>query len=194
MPSVPRSAHALLLQASTGCVCAAGPSSDVGSDPDDRPEFRRVAAAGDPTAVQRTVETDDAEYIADEDAVCLVLSLPAADPDASVTETVPFSIWTDSEAALIAAEEAAKTARERLGPAPALGAGIEELDDREGVRPFVSLDYEYDETGELADEPAVDFDAVVEHTPATVDVSVTLDGRTAERSVDVFVQREVVER
>lgn len=190
MPTDGRSAHALLTAATAGMVGPVGAAlPGGGSGSEDKPDHRRARATGDPASVRRVVDPDDSTYLPEEDRVEMTLG----SGDASVTDTVSFAVWAESEAALVAAEHAASVALSRLDADAELSAGID-ADDGGAVRSFVSLDYRYNEAEELVTEPGVAFETVVDHAPSTVDVTVVFAGQEYAETVPIHVQREVVRR
>jgi len=184
-----RSAHALLTAATAGRI---GPVDTAvpggGSGNPDKPDHRRARATGESVAVRREVDPADSTYHPESNQVELTLG----SGEHAVTDTVSFEVWAETEAALVAAEEAARVARSRLDGDATLSAGIDADDDPGTVRSFVALDYRYDEGDSLVADPGVAFDDVVAVTPERVTATVVFAGQEYAETAPIHVQREVV--
>lgn len=155
-----------------------------------------IRGQSDPVAVEETVTDGDLTYLPDEDAVQYVTGQRVTNADAvekgapperePVYETVPFDEWAAVESAGVAAGHVSEFARDVFGRDVRLRASaVSRADGKVVTLDFVSTCYADGETR----APSLTLDGVADLTPSAVTVSVSLDGRTSEQTVPVFVGR-----
>lgn len=176
-----------------GCVG----SADLGLGPEERPEIREVPAEGEPVSVTATAESEDAEYLPEENAVRYVAAWRHANPDEvengspperePVYETVPFEQWMAVESTSVAAQRAVDAVSERLDAAPrGVSFGVTKRYDEPRV--LASREVLYDVEGNVKARPNVAFERLVAVTPTRVRVTLSFGGRRTTRTVPAVVR------
>jgi hypothetical protein len=193
-------ATATALPLFAGCLSDAPTESDDG---DSTMPASRGPTRGE-SDVEPGVETvesdDDVEYLADEHAVRYVARWrnegrgedgePTREPE---YETVPFEEWADVECVEAAGRAAADHVREELG-AGGIGAGISNAVDGEDLAAVLAIETELDRDGEVVREPAVEFEALVATTPASVDVTYVLADQAYRATPPVYASHRVLKQ
>lgn len=146
-----------------------------------------------------TVESDDdVEYLADEHAVRYVARWrnegrgedgePTREPE---YETVPFEEWAEIECVEAAGRAAADHVRDELGVG-GVSAGISNGVDGEDIAAVLAIETELDRDGEVVREPAVEFEALVATTPASVDATYVLADQAYRTTPPVYASHQVL--
>ncbi|WP_327053544.1 hypothetical protein [Halomicrococcus gelatinilyticus] len=181
--------------------CSNGIDANDEFDPDVEP-VERVGGAP-PVSIEAEPEREY-EYRPGSDSVRVEF-------DGGETATMPFDEWGTRRATDHAVDHVYSLLAEQslAGTGVSVGQGeavLSELDrttaedapsapelDRDAqFAPVVFHEHRYDRNGDLVSEPSVSFDAIVEATPRTVDVTVLFPEREYAATLPVVCQRTVV--
>jgi len=182
--------------------CSSGIDANDEFDPDVEPVERLGAAP--PVSIEAEPEREY-EYRPESDSVRVEF-------DEGETATMPFDEWGTRRATDHAVDHVYSLleAESLTGTSISVGQGravVSELDrttaadapptpgfDRDvQIAPIVSHEHRYDRDGELVSDPSVSFDAIVEATPRTVDVTVLFPEREYAATLPVVCKRTVVQ-
>ncbi|RDI72119.1 hypothetical protein [Halopelagius longus] len=186
-----------------GCLGGAPTASNRGDDgtnrdeptTDGEPTPDPTPGEADPVSVSKTVE--DVAYVPENETVRIVAAYRHANHEAVVNgsepperepvyEEIPWERWAEAECATVASKAVAERLADELDGNGGASVGVTAGDD--GL--FVSVEYvvTYDRDGEKVSETNAAFDRLVAATPREVTATVTLDGRTATRTVPTRVR------
>jgi hypothetical protein len=178
----------------------ASQSTTADDDPSTTPASRGPTRGDSDVDVEtRVVESDDdVEYLEDEHAVRYVAAWrnegrgedgePTREPE---YETTPFEDWAEIQCVEAGGRAAAEHAEATLG-AGDLGYGISSGVPGEDLAAVVSIETVLDRDGEVVREPAVEFDALVAATPASVDATYVIADATHTMAAAVYVRHSVL--
>lgn len=151
----------------------------------------------DPISVSKTVE--DVTYVPENETVRIVAAYRHTNHEAvengseplerePVYEEIPWERWAGTECSHVAGEAVAERLTETFGEdhGASVGVGSRRID---GPPVVVEYAVTYGRDGEKVGETNVVFDRLVAATPRAVTATVTLDGRTATRTVSTGVRR-----
>lgn len=184
-----------LAAASSGCAGGGDDESPTAPESDVRFDSDRRLGAGPDASVSVSPE-GDYEYLSESDSVRF-------QQDSGETDTEPFDEWAAERAVDPAVERvdtrlfeaSISSGQVRVG----LGGDLDGLDLPETVAekapeppfplPLVNYVHHYSREGELISKPEVPFEEVVDATPRTVAVTVSIPEATSETTLPVVCQR-----
>lgn len=160
---------------------------------DGEPTPEPTPGGADPASVSKAV--GDAAYVPENETVRIVAAYRHSNREAAesepptrepVYEEIPWERWAATECATVAAEAVAERLADELDGNGGASVGVTAGDD--GLLVGVAYVVTYDRDGERVSETSVAFDRLVAATPRAVTATVTLDGRTATRTVPTRVR------
>ncbi|WP_241432358.1 hypothetical protein [Halogeometricum borinquense] len=204
MPSTRRSfagvVAAAMLSLSSGCLSSLTgdanvtvPSGNSTPTAESTPEPTRGEAAA--LSVSETI--DDVEYVPENETVKIVTgyrhtnheavkngSKPEREP---MYDEIPWKQWATTECASVAGTAVHDMLTDKFGDNHGVSVGVT---SQYGDDPSLSVAHTilYNRDGEQISETSVGFDRLVEVTPREVTATVTLDGRTATRTIPAWVE------
>jgi hypothetical protein len=160
-----------------------------------------VRGGSDADVSVRVVEDDeDVTYRPEDDAVRFVAGWrrPEDTDDGTargtrepVYETTPFEDWARTQCASAGARAAADHAAAELGVED-VGSGVSNDVPDHDLAATVSTTTILDRDGEVVSEAAVEFGALVDAAPGSVDATYILEGNEYATAVPVYVQHRVL--
>lgn len=152
----------------------------------------------------REVEDDDeVEYLPGEEAVRYVKAWRSTERDDRSTDglpehepvytTVPADRWGRIQALSAAGEAAARHAADELD-ADGLSGGVTSTIEGRDSTPIVTTSTLLDRSGDVVSRPSVTFEALVDATPGTAEVTYVLDDRAFDHEFAVFAKHSVIQQ
>ena len=146
-----------------------------------------VRGRGTPVSVERTIRDPQVDYREEQDTVRYVGAYirdgPTADEREPVYETAPFTEWVTSEAASVGSGAVNDAIDARADGSAGATAGMTHRDGRQVVT--VDRNHQPDSQQDT-DRPS--FDELVDITPKSTTVTITLGGRTRTEIFGVWVE------
>lgn len=153
---------------------------------------------GEAAAISVSETVDDVEYVPGNETVEIVAAYRHANRDAvqngsepperePVYAEIPWDRWAATECASVAGRAVHDVLTDRLGADHGASVGVGSRGDG-GLAVVVGYTTLYDRGGDRISETAVGFDRLAAATPREVTATVTLDGRTATRTVPARVR------
>ncbi|PSQ38053.1 hypothetical protein BRD13_07620 [Halobacteriales archaeon SW_5_70_135] len=146
-----------------------------------------VRGRGTPISVERTIRDPQVDYREEQDTVRYVRAYirdgPTADEREPVYETAPFTEWVTSKAASVGSGGVDDAIDTRADGSAGATAG---MTHRDGEQVVIVDRNRRPDSQQDTDRPS--FDELVDITPESATVTVTLEGRTRTETFGVWVE------
>jgi len=155
----------------------------------DNENIRRdpVRGRGTPISVERTIQDPQVDYQEEQDTVRYVEAYtgngPTADEQEPVYETAPFTEWVTSKAASVGSGAVNDAIDTRANGSAGATAGMTHRDGKQVI--IVDRNHQPNSQQDT-DRPS--FDELVDLTPKSATVTITLEGRTQTETFGVWVK------
>jgi hypothetical protein len=159
------------------------------------PHEERKRAEGETAYIEESIDDEDVEYIESEDEIKYIPGNENGDQTASSGdpnyETRAFDEWAKSKSSALAAEKLYNVIQDRIRSdisgvvIGSSGYGSGELS--------VNLVYHYSRSGDLISEPNVEYSLLLNNSPQTVDVTITVEQKNYNIKFPVSINCQIRE-